>query len=490
MSLHLLYTAVQRRKRPEDVADAILTVLGSRLDRGERAMIEVAARGALRRTVAGYTSMLQDFARPLGLKRQADRASELFTGLPRLTDEDAADPVKVEAFICDACAQIQKGFGRQSFLYDRLNRATRAELGIGDSRRAYNRKFRLLVRMEKKLRRHARLVRQYELTRVGKSGLATWLSYDELTADLDTACFVAYYTARCNLRSEFTVSGQQRPFDTIAATLFERCQRSETTSYWAIAHVFPTSAVLARLTAEEKGRLLARWTDLLRELARLLEETWQRSRFARDTMIVRRGDDSTTWNQLARAWNTARDHWIAILTALGMEAIFDHLWPGKVMSLRAADVAAGHRAIGGGLHPDTRVWTALPAPWDVLEGRESCSRSLVEHTCRGCGVDPEKNGWTRPRTRDAVVAYRPTPELVHGVTIASPHVAAILKKAGYFSGKPKTEPASISTQKNVGSPARASSCARALSWRSSARQSARLLPEWTSVRPRPPGLRS
>jgi hypothetical protein len=35
-----------------------------------------------------------------------------------------------------------------------------------------------------------------------------------------------------------------------------------------------------------------------------------------------------------------------------------------------------------------------------------------------------------------VAHARPTPELVHGVTLANPYVADLFKRMGVFSGKP------------------------------------------------------
>ena len=58
---------------------------------------------------------------------------------------------------------------------------------------------------------------------------------ERLRVEKGDTLFVAYYTARCNLRSEFTVSGQQRPFDEIAEVLLARCKRSETANWWAVA---------------------------------------------------------------------------------------------------------------------------------------------------------------------------------------------------------------------------------------------------------------
>jgi hypothetical protein len=149
---------------------------------------------------------------------------------------------------------------------------------------------------------------------------------------------------------------------------------------------------------------------------------------------VRRGNDSTTWNVTAGAWNKLRSGWFSLLFSLGFEDWIERMCPGKVLRLMAADVAWWHRA-GGGLAPDTAVWAALPLPWDVLSGRAECRLGFVEEVCRAHGVDPVKSGWVAPKPQAVARPFRPTPELVHGVTVCHPGLAAQLRKLGVFSGK-------------------------------------------------------
>jgi hypothetical protein len=434
--METLFLSLSQRRRPEDVAELTRVQLKGRLSADEAGTLERVARGALSRRLAGYTSMLQDFARPRGLVAQVARARELFATAEALSADACTDPRAVEHFIRTVGAEIRKCFGASDFLHDRLNGDMRVSEGLDISRRRYNRGFRLLRRMEVKLAGLVRELERLELTQVGKSGLATRITRADFMASESSACFVAYLVARMNLRSEFTIGGQQRPLDAVAAMLLARCVRDPATSWLAVAHVYPQREVLARLTEHDKLALFSTWFALLRQIAARLEETWDRSRFDLRTMIVRRGDDSSTWNATASAWNRARDHFIALVFALGMEDLFDAMWPGKVMRLMAADVAAWHRVAGDGLDPGTRVWADLPRPWEVLTGKVRCSRSDVAVVCLRHGVDPGKSGWTMPRPPGKVAPFRPTPELVHGVTVNSPHLAAVLRWAGWYSGKP------------------------------------------------------
>jgi hypothetical protein len=435
--LRTLYESLDKRRRPEDVAETIREVLGEALSEGELSTLEGAARGSLRRQLAGYTSMLEEFARPVGMDRQVARARELFRSAHPLAEDLCSDPGAVEDFLRTVGEEIGKRAGASDFKHHRLTAAEREERGIELSRRGYNKRFRLLGRMEAKLATLIRELKKRELQMVGKSGLASRLSWEEFAADADSACFVAYYTARRNLRSEFTISGQQTAYDEVADMLIRRCLGSPSASWWAVAHAYPRLEAFSRLSEREAGELLGRWFGVLQEVAGLLKSVWAASDIDRETMVVRRGNDSTTWNNMAGAWNTARDHWIGLVHALGLEETLERVVPGKAMRLIAGDVAAWHRASGSPGDPNIAVWADLPLPWEVLDGERECTSRMVIEACARHGVDPETSGWTRPRPQGAVARFRPTPELVHGVTVANPYLAGFLKRLGYFSGKPK-----------------------------------------------------
>jgi hypothetical protein len=431
-----LFETLNQRRRPEDVAQIILETLGDTLDSEEQRILERAAAGSLKRSVVQFTSMLEDFARPIPPERQVRKAEELFKTAYTLTAAECADAEKVESFIRHLGLEIRKTFGRSDFKQDRLNRSQREQSGLEISRRRYNKLFRHLIRLEQKVRTYVREQRKFELTRIGKSSLATRLTWEEFSEDPNSACFIAYFVSRSNLRSEFTISGQERPYDEIADMLFNRCKRGEEhTNWWAIAHVFPDPFVLSKLTDTQKGQLLGSWLTVLDDIADLLREVWDKSDINRETMIVHRGNDSSTWNNTASAWNKARSSWIALLHAMGMQQELDSMCFGKVLRLMAADVAAWHRAAGGDLDPNTKVWCEVPLPWEVLSGKAICTREMVEGVCQKYGVDPMKNGWTAPPPDRRVAEFKPTPELVHGVTVSNPQLAAILRRAGWFSGK-------------------------------------------------------
>lgn len=430
-----LYLSLNQRKRPEDVADSILELLKNQLNRAEQACLQKAAQGSLRQSFVSYTSMLQDFAAPIGLQRQISKAMELFATAYPLDTQACDHPESIEQFIRHISQEIHKAFGGNDFKTDRLNRQARSERGMEISKRRYNKLFRHLTRMEAKLNKLIVQLKKLTLTKVGKTGLAHTLSQENFLKERNTACFIAYYVARSNLRSEFTIYGQQRPYDEIADMLFKRCQNNAKTNWWAIAHVYPTQEVLAHLSDSQKGELLGQWYGILEEIAQLLKSVWVRSNINRSTMVVRRGNDSSTWNTTASAWNKARNNWISLLYALGAEEILHSICFGKVLRLMAADVVAWHYSAGGQIDPDTAVWNELPLPWEVLSGEQACNLDMVEAICRKHRVDPAQKGWTVPRPAGQPVAFTPTPELVHGVSVSNPMLAQVLRKAGFFSGK-------------------------------------------------------
>jgi hypothetical protein len=451
MDLLPLYQTLQQRRRPEDVADMLLPLLENQLTAAQTATLRQAAKHSLRQNVWQYTAMLQAFRTPVGAVRQLQKTAELFKLVPAPALRYDS-PAEVEAFLRQVNPLIGKQLGRSNYRTDRLDRAARATVGLGLSKRQYNKLFRTVRHLEKKLATLLVEHRKLEFEQVAKHGFAHQLRYEEFAADLDTAAFLAYYTARCNLRSEFTISGQQRPYDQVADMLFQRCTGrtpstvarwlgaspgppSTTANWWAIAQVYPTLPVLTHLSSAQQGELLGRWTTLLQELASYLHEVWQRNTFQRETMVVKPGDDSSTWNAAAGSWNKARDNWLNLLYALGMEFVLEEMCFGKVLRLMAADVVAWHRRADQPLDPNTQVWAALPLPWEVFAGTATCTRTQVATACQQANLDPEKSGWLAPRPH-RVVAFRPTPELVHGVSVANPYLAAVLKRHRYFSGKP------------------------------------------------------
>lgn len=451
MDLQPLYKTLQQRRRPEDVADMLMPLLEERLTPAQAATLRKAATHSLRQNVWQYTAMMQAFRTPVGATRQLQKTAELFKLVPSPALRYDI-PAEVEEFLRQVNPLIGKQLGRHNYRIDRLDRAARATAGFDLSKRQYNKLFRSVRHLEEKLATMLVEYHKLEFEQVAKHGFAHQLSYEEFSADLDTAAFIAYYTARCNLRSEFTISGQQRPYDQVGDMLFQRCvgrtpspvarwfgaspvPPSTTVNWWAIAHVYPTLQVLAHLSIEQQGKLLGHWTNLLQELASYLHEVWQQNTFQRVTMVVKPGDDSSTWNAAAGSWNKARDNWMNLLYALGMEFVLDEMCFGKVLRLMAADVVAWHRSAGQKLDPNTQVWAALPLPWEVFAGTATCTRTQVATACQRANLDPEKSDWLAPRPH-SVVEFRPTPELVHGVSIANPYLATILKRHRYFSGKP------------------------------------------------------
>lgn len=429
-----LHATLERRETPETIAGMVDAALRPPERRRLGGMIEPLIRSSIKRWF-GWSSMPTVFKGAMPMDRQVDKArelAELFLSerLPAAHDAD-----EVESFLAAFNALIGKSAGQSSFKKDRLNRGARKQRGLDLSRRRYSKLFRLAGRLERRLAALRRAEARHRLILVGKAALAPELRLDDLGGHLPTAAFVAYYSARMKLRSEFTIDGQQKPFDALAASLLAWCFEEPDTRWHAIAHVFPRADVLARVDEERKGRLLGRWYDILSEIAEQLEIAWSRTGIDLDTMIVKRGNDSSSWNLLAGAWNRARDHWMALVEALEMEALFDTVLPGKVMRLMAADVAAWHRSTGGAIHPDTAVWAELPKPWAVLRGEAVCTRALIEEACRRHGVDAAKSGWSAARPRSEVAEFRPTPELVHGVAVNNPYLAKLLREAGIFSGR-------------------------------------------------------
>ncbi|MEU9323630.1 hypothetical protein AB0D91_07395 [Streptomyces canus] len=218
--------------------------------------------------------MQEEFARPVGAQRQLARAASLFTSVPDLLDDAGDDPVQIEAVIRRAGEDIGRAYGQNDFGLDRFNRAERGAAGLGEiSKRQYNKRFRLLRRMEAKL---ARLIHEQhlrEVTITGKGALAHALPYELFATDPDTAAFIAYITARGYMRSVFTNGRQRQVYDEVAEALLQRLRKlPERTCWYAVAHVHPTAEVLAHVSDQDLTQLLIRWNGFLRQVAGLLED--------------------------------------------------------------------------------------------------------------------------------------------------------------------------------------------------------------------------
>ncbi|MGW6932021.1 hypothetical protein ACWGE0_18340 [Lentzea sp. NPDC054927] len=427
-ALDRLYDSLDARLRPEDVAALVLEAQPS-LTHGERAVLREVAQHASR--WHGFSGMSDDYARPVGAARQVAATRFLFGVDGGTVDVD--DPISVLEFAAFAGAEINWDPARTDFLADRLNREARADAGIELSKRQYNRRFRMLRRLSAKAGRLERARKMRRMTLLAAAGFVGSIDRDRFRADPDAACFIAYFTSRRKLRREFSLAGRENPFDQVADLLFARC--TPRTDWAMIALACPTWDVLRKLRPEQLGELLGRWSAATRSVATQLGELWRASDIDHATMVVRRGVDSSTWNALAGAYNAARAGWITCLHAAGLTSLVEDAWPGKVMRVVAADLARWHQMSGGGLHPDTSVWSRLPLPWDVLAGTAVCTRADVEAACREHRVEPERSGWTAPRAHSGIARFRPTPELVHGVSVSDPLWAMALRRARVFSGK-------------------------------------------------------
>lgn len=302
-TLYDLYRSLDERKWPEDIAQMIVAM-------GECSQAIARALGPVAKRAGRCSGMSQDFHRSYAaLNRQLKVASVLFAVAP---PADPADLEAENAYLARIETGIGKKVGRNDYKHDRLNKQQREQAGLGHlSRRQYNKRFRLAARMEDKINRRIREIARRGLTLASKSRLASQLSWEQFSSDLPTACFIAYYVARCNLRSLFTVNSQVRPYDNVCDTMMAELTASTTTNWFAIAHIMPDEQVVVKLPEEEKGLLLGRYYETIVKAGEFLREVWESSGINAKTMIVRRGNDSSTWNLMAGAWNKLRDGWFS-----------------------------------------------------------------------------------------------------------------------------------------------------------------------------------
>lgn len=320
-----------------------------------------------------------------------------------------------------------------------LDAASRRALLPGVSVRAYRHAISTIAHLATRTEIMRRSLLSSSLVSFAKSRFAPSISYDDFVSDLPTAAFLAYYTSRLGLRTIFTNQSQALPMDDIAQALLDLALASPTSRPDLLSRVLTSKRVLSKVSVSDQLDLLGRYQEMLHTSSTLLEASFDPNR-DRTRMVVRRGDDSSSHNAASRAFNQARTGWLNLLISLSLTDILDSFCPGKVPALVASDVAAWHDLTGSTLHQDIAIFAELPLPWSVVLGDASCSISQVRATALAHGVDPDATGWTEPFRQRSLAPSSLTPDLVHGVAIPWPHLAALLRRSGVFSGQLPVHP--------------------------------------------------
>lgn len=222
-AIALLHATLSRRDTPEAVAELIGQALPPRLARRLKAPLQVRIAASIKRRF-GWSSMPTMFEAPVRADRILAKARELALLFLGGTLPEGDDPAEVERLMEEFNLLIGRQPGASNFKSDQLDRSSRASRGLVLSRRRYDKLFRLTVRLEERLVRLRVQEARYRLLLVGKAALAPQLTLAQLGTHMPTGTFVAYYAARMKLRSEFTISGHQKPFDDLAAALLATCE--------------------------------------------------------------------------------------------------------------------------------------------------------------------------------------------------------------------------------------------------------------------------
>ncbi|MEV8504907.1 hypothetical protein AB0368_08760 [Actinoplanes sp. NPDC051475] len=492
--LHRLYLGIRERRLPQDVAldivelgaDGWLNAVGTRdlyaMARYQRArQLLVTENGPAVWTGPVGSSMPSAWRHHPGLARAYEAAKTavdavaLIAGRPAPAVADSADPASLHLWLGSALtllvlpgeepwparrtmprrpAPMKSWTGETHYRLpkpsgargdrgghadarDRMDAATRRVRLPGVSVRTYRRAVRAVLHLQQRTEVLAAERDREASVAFGKARLAYLVAEEDFVACPATAAFTAYYVSRLNMRTLFTSGRQARPMDTLAEQLLAAALAAPTCRPWVLASVLTRWSVLDRLDDAQCGRLMGLYYEQLAASARALRRSYDVRRDPTH-MIVRAGDDSSTWNVATRAFNQARTGWLNLTRGLGYDDVIEVSCPGKVPALVAADVAAWHRLEGRDQHADVQVWADLPLPWDVVLGDDTCGAELVRQACRRHGVDPEATGWTQPYRQGLTELPTPARDLVHGVTVSSSLLAGVLRQVGVFSGQARS----------------------------------------------------
>lgn len=268
------------------------------------------------------------------------------------------------------------------------------------------------------------------------AGLYQYIANDTWIHNPISALCAAYIAARGHRRMLFTNGPQSRRWDTLADDLVNMARHAGE-SLEAIAWVNPRAEVLNDLPESTVRTMMQTWSATMHQHAATLKNLSQDGALLAPLMITCRGMDSTGWNLVAEAYNNARSAWLTCIYRLGLH---QYPWfnttiniPGKCMRVMAADVYYYHQDSGNNIDPDTKLWNALPKPWEP--DAKSLTKEKIAQEATRLGV-PLK-GWVQPVPKGLnIEAPSLTPTTLHGVCIAS-DAYDILRTIGAYAGPSK-----------------------------------------------------
>lgn len=426
----ILATSLDQRARTATIARTILDLGG--LPKSVRRQLSVLA--PRNEPYGDYLDfMSKDFERPVPVGSQLDTLRVLFPGIAVPAD-CGLQITALRGLVSEGLSMlgVPAHMGAQEALEQRKSLAPTA--GFATSYKALHKRLRFLVKLEDKISRTEAMIGLRKAQMQAKSRLA--YAVDAEACDDLTLSFCAYLAARANRRSIFLVGPQSKAIDTIVTAMLDLLEDSETTAWDQVALVMPTPRVLAKLTPAQIGRVLGQFHAAMSENAIALSRLWHTlPERMRDEMVAVEGVDSSGWNAHAGSLNNMRSAWLNAMNAAGLEDALENYLPGKAPRLMASDLVWMYRSQGEELHEDTRMFSRLPHPWDVIGGVVPLGRGDIIAKAHTLGIDAKATGWVGPRAPGEIETPALEPALVHGVVVSDPALAASLKKAGAFSGK-------------------------------------------------------
>jgi hypothetical protein len=225
------------------------------------------------------------------------------------------------------------------------------------------------------------------------------------TLDIDTAIFCSIVASNLRMRKELaTQICQDDGIDKFMITWYQELLcRSPTTQWNLVMSLFPTNTAISRCSKDDFRSILEKWMQVATALRVPMQSMWVTTvrDAAMHNMIVPSGFDSTGWNAMANAWNTAHQFIASIC------AILEIPMPWAIT--QCLNVTPHSQAEYVYADPDCAVFAKLAewgrSPWSAIDDPTLTIEKRMEEITQICRFKKIQNAY-KAQHIDPILTWR------------------------------------------------------------------------------------